>query len=296
MALHADATATPLGTLNPTQGECESSPSTLFHVITYYGFAPIADPHALKETLKTYGQQQGLLGTTLLATEGVNGTMSGEPDAVEGYIALMEREVPGLTLKRMTTTNPYKPFNKLYVVVKNEVVTFREPGLEANPASTSHVSPDEWNRILNEEGTVTLDVRNDFEVHIGSFNGAENPLTDKFTDFKAFVAENFARLKHAKRVAMFCTGGIRCEKASVYLEELGITNIAQLDGGILNYLQTIPQENSLWEGECFVFDQRVTLTHDLQQGHYCLEKGKVKRQANGDATVPSSQVPIGPQY
>lgn len=246
-----------------------------YHIITYYGFAPIQEPHQLKEILKAYGQKHGLLGTTLLAEEGINGTMSGRPEVVEGYIHLMEQEVDGLHLKRMTTENSYQPFNKLYVVVKPEIVTFREPGLEADPTSRSHVSPEEWNRFIQEEGTVTLDVRNDFEVGIGSFEQAENPFTDKFTDFKAFVEENKERLQSANRVAMFCTGGIRCEKASVYLESLGIKHVVQLDGGILNYLQQIPEEDSLWRGECFVFDQRVTLTHDLKQGHYQLDKGQV---------------------
>ncbi len=247
-------------------------------VATFYRFCPMPDLDALQQRLSACAEALGLKGTVLLAEEGLNVTIAGPPANVEAWVSALRADEPfsRIPINRILyTTASAMPFGKLVVDIRPEVVTFREAGIQPAQSTGQHVAPEEWNALVDNPAIPVLDVRNDFEVQVGSFAGAVNPSTDNFTAFKQYVADNLDTLKAAPQVAMFCTGGIRCEKASAYLQAQGVPNVAQLEGGILNYLRAVPQANTRWHGECFVFDDRVTLTHELEEGNYRREKGAV---------------------
>lgn len=281
MALHAELT--PLATSLSSSSD-PSEEKKLYSIATLYGFIPVKDPESTKDSVLDKALSLDLIGIMIIATEGVNGTMAGSREDLETFVSFLEETMDGLSLKPLYTESYKKPFKKCRIVVKPEIVTFQgDSPLTVDRSYRSHVAPTEWNDLISAEDTVVIDVRNEFEVDLGSFEGADNPKTFNFTDFKEYVATHQENLKQANKVAMFCTGGIRCEKASVYLEQQGIEHVYQLEGGILNYLRQIPPEQSLWHGECFVFDQRVTLTHDLKQGHYHLERGQALPVKNADS-------------
>lgn len=258
-----------------------------FAVVTHYRFVPtpLAELATLQGLLRQSAETADLKGTFLLADEGINFTMAGRPEAClqwfNGLPTLSDMGEWQALWAEPTHTEPLwssapsVPFNKLVVAIRPEIVTFRDE--EARPSlGGEHVSPAEWGALLADPGTITLDVRNDFEVALGSFRNATNPNTNTFTEFKGYVAAHQEELQQAKQVAMFCTGGIRCEKASAYLKQQGVGEVKQLQGGILNYLQHTPPDASDWQGECFVFDGRVTVDHTLTPtGHYRLAGNKV---------------------
>lgn len=234
-------------------------------VAAFYRFAALDDYLEMRGPLRQSCQDLGLLGTILLASEGINGTIAGTEYAVA---KLMERLRADPRLGDMGFKLSWAveaPFYRMKVRLKKEIVSLGVPGIDPLHEVGEYVPPREWNALIGREDVRVIDTRNDYEVHLGSFQGAEDPGTRSFRDFPAWAEQHLdpARDRH---VAMFCTGGIRCEKATAYLKRIGIEHVYHLQGGILNYLETIPPADSLWEGDCFVFDNRVTVDHELRQG------------------------------
>nr|WP_310524976.1 rhodanese-related sulfurtransferase [Polymorphobacter sp.] len=238
-------------------------------VAALYRFTPFADCHALRGPLAHSCCANGVKGTLLLAPEGINGTIAGPADAVEAVLDHI-RALPGCAnLELKFSTAETMPFHRMKVRIKREIVTMGEPHIDPLAAG-AYVAPQDWNALIAEPGTLVIDTRNAYEVAIGSFTGAVDPATNAFSDFPAWVREHRAELAAAPRIAMFCTGGIRCEKATAFLKSEGLAQVFHLQGGILKYLETTPPEASLWQGECFVFDERVAVGHGLAPGTHSL--------------------------
>lgn len=243
-----------------------------FVVSAFYKFVSLADCDALAARLRDDLRARDIKGTVLLAREGINATISGIETAISAFHEALKRDprFADLTDKRAQASD--HPFQKLKVKVKPEIVTFGVP--EADPARDvgTYVAPDMWNALISDPNVIVVDTRNTYEVQIGSFPGARNPGTERFSDFPDFVRTQLSDAKD-KPIAMFCTGGIRCEKASAYLLTQGFTSVFHLEGGILKYLETVPKPQSLWQGECFVFDTRVALDHGVVEGSHALCPG-----------------------
>ncbi|MGR3434827.1 MAG: oxygen-dependent tRNA uridine(34) hydroxylase TrhO [Shimia sp.] len=238
-------------------------------VAALYRFTPFEDPDALRPGLRSVCEAAGVTGTLLLAREGINGTIAGTRAGIDAALAAI-RALPGcadLTWKESAAAAP--PFGKLKVRLKREIVTMGRPDVRPADGTGRYVAPADWNALIAAPDVVTIDTRNDYEVAIGSFEGAENPETRSFGDFPAWWEANRARLE-GKRIAMFCTGGIRCEKSTNYLIGQGVRDVYHLDGGILRYLEEVPEEESAWRGSCFVFDRRVSVGHGLAEGPHIL--------------------------
>ena len=238
----------------------------MFHVVALYKFAHIDDPKGLKATLLPYMKDHDICGTIICAPEGVNGTIAGPKQALD-YVIKILGKASGLNdddLKWSTARE--KPFKKTKVKIKPEIVTLRIDNVDPVNDTGIFVTPEKWNDILNNPDIVVLDTRNFYETEIGTFKGAVDPKTDSFTDFPDYVDQHLDPEKN-KEVAMFCTGGIRCEKASAMMRKKGFDKVYQLHGGILKYLEVMSPKDSLWEGECFVFDDRVAISHGLAQGN-----------------------------
>ncbi|MDR6787002.1 UPF0176 protein [Sphingomonas sp. BE138] len=239
-------------------------------VAALYRFARFDDPHALREPLLACARDHGVKGTLLLATEGINGTIAGPDGGVAAVIAHI-RTLPGCaepSLKYARAATP--PFHRLKVKVKREIVTM---GVAVDPLTDAgtYVAPADWNALIADPETLVIDTRNAYEVAVGTFAGAVDPGTAGFADFPAwFRAHRDELLAGKRRVAMFCTGGIRCEKSTAFLKAEGIEQVHHLDGGILRYLEETPEADSTWQGECFVFDQRVAVAHGLTPGTHTL--------------------------
>jgi len=216
-------------------------------------------------------QAHHIKGTLLLAHEGINGTIAGLPDEIKAVLhylrtdALFEGKFALLEHKESYANE--HPFYRMKVKLKKEIVTMGLPEVNPNKVVGTYVAPQDWNALISDPDVILLDTRNDYEVHIGTFKGAVDPKTTTFREFPKFVADNLDVSKH-KKVAMFCTGGIRCEKASSFMKMQGFENVYHLQGGILKYLETIPEAESMWDGECFVFDQRVAVKHGLEVGDF----------------------------
>jgi UPF0176 protein len=246
-----------------------SPPESAVAVAAFYRFARIADPAGLRDRLRTLSQAECLRGTILVAVEGINGTVAGSYSGIERLLDFL-RSQPGLADLDVKFSSASKmPFHRMKVKVKDEIVTMGVADLDADREAGVHVAPSDWNALVADPGTVMIDTRNSYETAIGSFRGATDPATESFRAFPEWAADNLQTLE-GKRVAMFCTGGIRCEKASAYLKRLGVEQVFHLKGGILKYLEEVPAEQSLWEGECFVFDERVGVTHGLGEGEATL--------------------------
>lgn len=236
-------------------------------VAALYHFARLPDPAARQGPLLDLCRAEGLCGTLLLAPEGVNGTIAG-PRA--GILAVLDhiRAWPGfaaLDWKESAADAP--PFGRMKVRLKAEIVTMGQPDMDPATTTGRYVAPRDWNALIAAPDVAVIDTRNDYEVQIGTFRGAIDPGTKCFRDFPAWWQENAHRFQ-GKRIAMFCTGGIRCEKSTNYLIAQGVDQVYHLQGGILKYLEEVPEADSAWQGECFVFDQRVSLTHGLAQGRH----------------------------
>jgi UPF0176 protein len=236
-------------------------------VAALYHFTRFDDPEALRAVLHALCEAQGVKGTLLLAREGINGTIAGSPEGLEAVLAHI-RALPGCAgLDVKFSDAPEMPFGKLKVRVKREIVTMGEPEIDPALSVGTYVDAADWNALIADPGTLVIDTRNDYEVAIGSFAGAIDPATPSFRDFPAWFRANRDGLLAGKtRVAMFCTGGIRCEKSTSFLRLEGVEEVFHLKGGILKYLEQVPESESLWRGECFVFDERVSLAHGLAQG------------------------------
>ncbi len=232
-------------------------------IITFYQFERLENLPEIKASLKSAMANFGILGTIIIAEEGFNATIGGLiPDLAE-FIEVLEKTFE-TKLVYKSSFHATRPFIKAKVRIKKEIVALRQT-VEIEKGSGTHVKPAVWNEIISDENTIVLDARNDYEVEVGTFRGAVNPNIEKFSDLPKFIAENYDPNKH-RRIAMFCTGGIRCEKFAPYLKTLGFEEIYQLEGGILKYLEDVPESESLWEGECFVFDDRIAVNSNLQPG------------------------------
>ena len=237
-----------------------------FCVAAFYHFAPLTEREAVRVHLRNLCDAQGVRGTILLAAEGVNGTIAGGDSGVAAVLTAL-RALPGFEkLIHKSSRAAQMPFGKLKVRLKREIVTMGITDLDASRESAQTIEPDQWNALINRNNVVTIDTRNDFEVAMGSFAGAIDPQLARFSDFPQWLERNRSALE-GKTLAMFCTGGIRCEKATAYAKRLGFEDVYHLKGGILAYLERIDSDQSLWQGDCFVFDERVALQHGLQQIH-----------------------------
>ena len=240
-------------------------------VAALYRFAAFADPASMREPLFAKCEELGIKGTLLLAREGLNGTIAGSDNAIGAIIDHL-RALPDCADLEVKYSHAAKmPFIRLKVRVKQEIVTMGEPDIDPRASVGRYVSPEDWNALIADPDTVVIDTRNDYETAIGTFEGAVDPHTASFRDFPAWFREHREDLLEGrKKVAMFCTGGIRCEKSTSFLRAEGVDEVYHLKGGILKYLETVPEEESRWQGECFVFDERVAVGHGLKQGDYTL--------------------------
>jgi len=238
-------------------------------VAALYRFVRMPGYAELREPVLDQMQRHGVRGTLLLASEGINGTIAGPRkgiDAVLGYLRMQ----PGLT--ELTHKESYcdeMPFRRTKVRLKNEIVTMGIAGIDPERAAGTYVKPEDWNDLIADPEVTLIDTRNDYEVELGTFEGAIDPQTASFRDFPDY-AEKQLKPGRTKKVAMFCTGGIRCEKATAYVKQLGFDEVYHLQGGILKYLEEVPEDQSKWQGECFVFDERVSVGHGLVPGPYAL--------------------------
>lgn len=235
-----------------------------YKVAALYQFVALPDFRELREPLRAFCTELGLKGTLLLAPEGINGTLAGTDAAIEHLCAelagsgLFGGRLDNLELKFSRAQD--MPFDRLKIRLKKEIVTFKDKSADPTSRVGTYVDARDWNALISAPDVIVLDTRNAFEVEMGTFSGAVDPRITHFSDFRDFVEKNLNPKAHPK-IAMFCTGGIRCEKASSYMLARGFTEVFHLKGGILKYLEQVPQEQSLWRGECFVFDQRETLDH-----------------------------------
>lgn len=236
-----------------------------FRVAALYRFCRLEAPEALREPLAAFCAERGIKGTLLLAREGINGTVAGTELSIAELIAWLQAlpAFAGLEVKYSGAAE--MPFHRMKVRLKREIVTMGVEGIDPLEGAGAYVEPAEWNAIISDPDTIVIDTRNDYEVAIGTFAGAVDPHTSSFREFPDWVARHREKLD-GRKVAMFCTGGIRCEKATAYVRSLGIEDVFHLKGGILKYLEEVPAEESLWQGECFVFDERVAVSHGLEQG------------------------------
>lgn len=256
-----------------------------YTVAALYSFTRLDDIETLQSALLDVCAKNEILGTLLLAREGINGTIAGNRAGIDDVLAFLLRDgrFDGIDVKFSHAARA--PFLRMKVRQKKEIVTLGVPGVDPTEDVGTYVSPQDWNDLISADDVVVIDTRNDYEVDIGTFKGAIDPKTESFSDFPAWFEQSGLKATN-KRVAMFCTGGIRCEKSTAYLKSLGIEEVYHLKGGILKYLETIPPEDSLWEGECFVFDERVSLGHGLSQGHHELCRGCRRPVSETDRSSP----------
>jgi UPF0176 protein len=242
-----------------------STPRPPFRVAALYRFCRLEAFEALRQPLAAFCCARGVKGTLLLAHEGINGTVAGSEVAIAELIEHLEAmpELAGLEVKYSSAET--MPFRRMKVRLKKEIVTMGVGDIDPLRGAGAYVEASAWNELISDPQTVVIDTRNDYEVAIGSFRNAIDPETKSFREFPQWV-EKHRRELEGRKVAMFCTGGIRCEKATAYVRSLGLEAVYHLKGGILKYLEEVPAEQSLWEGECFVFDERVSVTHGLEQG------------------------------
>lgn len=238
-----------------------------FLVAALYRFVDFADFADWQEPLQELCRDQAVKGTLLLANEGVNGTIAGPESGVHCVLDYLRADPRFAALQPKFSRASEAPFHRMKVRLKKEIVTMGVDGIDPNRIVGTHVEPQDWNALIQDPEVAVIDTRNDYEVAIGTFAGARNPNLGSFRDFPAWLKQE---VQTAQKVAMFCTGGIRCEKSTAYLKELGVREVFHLKGGILKYLETVPKESSLWEGECFVFDERVAVGHGLVEGSYSL--------------------------
>ncbi|MBR72133.1 MAG: hypothetical protein CMM30_04245 [Rhodospirillaceae bacterium] len=238
-------------------------------VSTFYHFTPISKPEEIRDKLAFKLCELDLNGTILIASEGFNGTISGTSESITFGIKYLKEIAGSDQIMHSESITNTLPFYRLKIRVKNEIVTMKVPGIDPNLHSGEYVLPKDWNELIKRPDTVVIDARNSFEIEMGTFEGAINPGTNNFSDLPKWLDEHKNQFEH-KNVAMFCTGGIRCEKATSFLKQRGVKNIFHLKGGILKYLNQINKTESLWIGECFVFDYRVSVKHNLKIGEYAL--------------------------
>lgn len=237
-----------------------------FTIITFYQFKKIKKIDNLQILLKEFCSFNKIKGTIILAEEGINGTVAGLNESIN-FLQKKLIELEFIKLEKKKSFYEFMPFNRLKIRIKKEIVKFDETNLNVEKLTGKYINSFKWNKLISDKEIILIDVRNDFEVQVGSFGGAINPNTKNFSEFKKYIKKNMKTQKNNK-IAMFCTGGIRCEKASAYMIKEGFNNVFQLKGGILQYLEDTSEKNSNWEGECFVFDNRVSIRNEMKPGTY----------------------------
>lgn len=255
-------------------------------ITAFYKFVTVADPQDLRERMLELGVAHGLKGTILISNEGINSTIAGPDAPIRHLLSWLRSDERFADLVSKESFAEAMPFGRLKVKIKPEIVTLRRP--EANPAERvgHYVKPEDWNALISNPDVIVIDTRNSYEVGIGTFEGALDPGTRAFNEFPDYVAANLSPEKH-KRVAMFCTGGIRCEKASAFMLTQGFPEVYHLEGGILKYLETVPPDQSLWRGECFVFDERVAVEYGVKPGSHTMCESCGFPMADGAPACPN---------
>lgn len=246
-----------------------------YRVAAFYKFVELGGFQSMRSPLLAFCQRSGVVGSILLANEGINGTIAGEPSAVDAVLQWLRNDERLSDLPVKFSECNFPPFRRMRVRLKTEIVRLGVDGVDPTCAVGRYVPPEQWNALIERDDVLLIDTRNDYEIAVGRFHGAINPFTDDFRSFPEFV-EHHLDPKHHLHVAMYCTGGIRCEKSTSYLIGKGFQNVYHLEGGILRYLSEVPREKSLWEGECYVFDDRVSVDHNLAPGNWanCVGCGK----------------------
>lgn len=234
-------------------------------VAALYRFVDLPDYESLRSPISEKMSQCGVRGTLLLAAEGINGTIAGSRDGIDEILAFLRSMLEFAELDVKESHCDEMPFKRARVRLKKEIVTMGVDGIDPNQSVGTYVDPDQWNDLINDPDVTLIDTRNDYEVAIGTFPGAVNPHTETFREFPEFVDKHLDPAEN-KKVAMFCTGGIRCEKSTAYLRQKGFEEVYHLRGGILKYLEEVPESDSQWEGDCFVFDRRVSVGQRLEEG------------------------------
>jgi UPF0176 protein len=264
-------------------------------VATFYKFVKLPDFAEKREPLLSHCEAQGIKGTILLAAEGINGTIAGSRQAIDSVLSFLRSDPRLVDLEPKESHADSGPFDRMKVRLKKEIVTLGLPEIDPSDRAGTYVSPQEWNALICDPEVTLIDTRNDYEVSIGTFQGAQNPKTHSFRQFPDYVRNKLDPTKHRK-VALFCTGGIRCEKATSLMMAQGFQEVYHLKGGILKYLEEVPPEESLWQGECFVFDQRVAVREGLEVGTHemCLSCGHPI--CEDDKTSPHYQEGISCPY
>ncbi|MEE2819632.1 MAG: rhodanese-related sulfurtransferase [Planctomycetota bacterium] len=243
-----------------------NSPEDLL-VVTFYLFALLEDYEAMQKPIELYCNERGVRGIILLAREGINSTIAGSKEGVLEVLDFLKEDERLAKLSWKESMATEQPFRKLRVRLKNEIVKMGVDGIDPNKIVGTYVKPKDWNELISDPEVVVIDTRNDYEVKIGTFKNAIDPDIESFGELPSWIESNIDQEKQPK-VAMFCTGGIRCEKSTAYLKEKGFNEVFHLEGGILKYLEEVPEDESLWDGECFVFDERVSVGHRLEIGEY----------------------------
>ena len=241
--------------------------STQYVTCALYKFVALPNYGSIRHPLLKVMTDNNVYGTLLLASEGINGTISSTREGIDAVLSWLDQQ-PGLdNIDTKESWDTEIPFYRTKVKLKKEIVTMGVEGIDPKQVVGTYVKPEDWNDLISDPDVVLVDTRNDYEVEIGTFKGAINPQTTSFREFPQWAKDNLGASKN-KKVAMFCTGGIRCEKSTAYMKEQGFDEVYHLQGGILKYLEQVPQEQTLWQGECFVFDNRVAVGHDLKRGSY----------------------------
>lgn len=240
---------------------------TTYVVCAMYKFVALEDFEKIRQPLLNIMEENDICGTLLLANEGINGTVAGSRQAIDNLLAWFELDPRLADISHKESFTEEKPFKRCKVKLKKEIVTMGVEGIDPRHVVGTYVKPQDWNALISDPEVVLVDTRNDYEVQIGTFQNAVDPNTTTFREFPDYVKNNMDPAKH-KKVAMFCTGGIRCEKSTAYMKEQGFEEVYHLEGGILKYLEEMPEEETMWQGECFVFDDRVTVDHQLNAGKY----------------------------
>lgn len=243
-----------------------------FVVAALYKFVTLEDYQARREPLLDICRELNIKGTLLLANEGINGTVAGSRESIDALLTYLKSEPRLVDLEHKESFFEEAPFYRMKVKCKKEIVTMGVDGIDPNKEKGQYVKPKDWNALVNDPDVVVVDTRNDYEVELGTFKGAVDPKTESFGEFPAYVKANMNPEKTPK-VAMFCTGGIRCEKSTAFMLQQGFEEVYHLEGGILKYLEEVPESESTWEGDCYVFDNRVAVNHSLEQGNYDLCHG-----------------------
>jgi len=236
-------------------------------VCALYKFVTLANYQDLRNPLHAEMEKLDIRGTLLLANEGINGTIAGTEQGIYQLLTWLKTDPRLNEIDYKLSFTDVMPFNRTKVKLKKEIVTMGIEGIDPKQVVGTYVDPLDWNALISDPEVVLIDTRNDYEFTVGTFKNAINPNTESFREFPAYIKQNLNPDQH-KKVAMFCTGGIRCEKSTAYLKEQGFEEVYHLKGGILKYLEIVPEEHTLWQGECFVFDDRITVNHQLEKGHY----------------------------